>query len=380
MTSPDVVVVGAGIIGAACAFYLARAGATVTVLDAGPIAGGTSSAGEGNVLISDKPPGPELDLALRSRDLWDELAAELGAGSIELESKGGLVVAATGAGLARVADLARAHRAAGVEVAVLAPEQLRDYEPRLAAGLAGGTYYPRDAQVQPMLATAELLAASGAQVRCGERVLSVEVAGGAVTGVRLAGGVLATGAVVNATGVAAGDLAASVGGRLPIEPRRGFILVTEPLASAREQPPIRRKVYAAEYVDAVASDDAGFQSAAVVEGTRAGTVLIGSSRERRQVDDSYPLPVLRRIAAQALALFPFLAGVRVLRAYRGFRPYSPDHLPVIGPDPRVAGLWHATGHEGAGIGLAPATGAMIAAQVTGGASDVDPAPFTPARF
>lgn len=380
MTSPDVVVVGAGIIGAACAFYLARAGATVTVLDAGPIAGGTSSAGEGNVLISDKPPGPELDLALRSRELWDELAAELGAGSIELESKGGLVVAATGAGLARVADLARAHRAAGVEVAVLAPEQLRDYEPRLAAGLAGGTYYPRDAQVQPMLATAELLAASGAQVRCGERVLSVEVAGGAVTGVRLAGGVLATGAVVNATGVAAGDLAASVGGRLPIEPRRGFILVTEPLASAREQPPIRRKVYAAEYVDAVASDDAGFQSAAVVEGTRAGTVLIGSSRERRQVDDSYPLPVLRRIAAQALALFPFLAGVRVLRAYRGFRPYSPDHLPVIGPDPRVAGLWHATGHEGAGIGLAPATGAMIAAQVTGGASDVDPAPFTPARF
>lgn len=380
MTSPDVVVVGAGIIGAACAFYLARAGATVTVLDAGPIAGGTSSAGEGNVLISDKPPGPELDLALRSRDLWDELAAELGAGSIELESKGGLMVAATGAGLARVADLARAHRAAGVEVAVLAPEQLRDYEPRLAAGLAGGTYYPRDAQVQPMLATAELLAASGAQVRCGERVLSVEVAGGAVTGVRLADGVLATGAVVNATGVAAGDLAASVGGRLPIEPRRGFILVTEPLASAREQPPIRRKVYAAEYVDAVASDDAGFQSAAVVEGTRAGTVLIGSSRERRQVDDSYPLPVLRRIAAQALALFPFLAGVRVLRAYRGFRPYSPDHLPVIGPDPRVAGLWHATGHEGAGIGLAPATGAMIAAQVTGGASDVDPAPFTPARF
>lgn len=380
MTSPDVVVVGAGIIGAACAFYLARAGATVTVLDAGPIAGGTSSAGEGNVLISDKPPGPELDLALRSRELWDELAAELGAGSIELESKGGLVVAATGAGLARVADLARAHRAAGVEVAVLAPEQLRDYEPRLAAGLAGGTYYPRDAQVQPMLATAELLAASGAQVRCGERVLSVEVAGGAVTGVRLAGGVLAAGAVVNATGVTAGDLAASVGGRLPIEPRRGFILVTEPLASAREQPPIRRKVYAAEYVDAVASDDAGFQSAAVVEGTRAGTVLIGSSRERRQVDDSYPLPVLRRIAAQALALFPFLAGVRVLRAYRGFRPYSPDHLPVIGPDPRVAGLWHATGHEGAGIGLAPATGAMIAAQVTGGASDVDPAPFTPARF
>jgi glycine/D-amino acid oxidase-like deaminating enzyme len=90
--------------------------------------------------------------------------------------------------------------------------------------------------------------------------------------------------------------------------------------------------------------------------------------------------VLGRIAAQAIALFPFLARVRVLRAYRGFRPFTPDHLPVIGPDPRVAGLWHAVGHEGAGIGLAPGTGALIAALVTGADPEIDPAPFAPARF
>jgi glycine/D-amino acid oxidase-like deaminating enzyme len=378
----DVVVVGAGIVGAACAYQLSRAGARVTVLDAGPLAGGTSSAGEGNLLVSDKPPGPELALARWSRRLWDEIGGEVGAGAIELEPKGGLVVAASAAGRDRLAALAAAQRPAGVAVTDLAGGALSGYEPYLAGGLAGGAYYPEDAQVQPVRATAALLAASGADLRCGVRVRAVETgAAGTVTGVRLAGGglVRAT-AVVNATGVAGGELAATVGTRLPIAPRRGFILVTEPLHGARERPPIRHKVYAADYVDTVAGDEAGPRTSAVVEGTRAGPVLIGSSRELVGTDPAYALPVLRRIAAQAVALFPFLAGVRVLRAYRGFRPFTPDHLPVIGPDPHVAGLWHACGHEGAGVGLAPATGALVAAHVTGGDPEVDPTPFAPARF
>ena len=163
--------------------------------------------------------------------------------------------------------------------------------------------------------------------------------------------------------------------RLPIQPRRGFILVTEPLP-----PIVRHKVYAAEYVANVASDASDLQTSAVVEGTRAGTILIGASRERVGFDRTLALPVLRRLAAQAVALFPILAGVHAIRAYRGFRPYSPDHLPVIGPDPRVPGLVHACGHEGAGIGLAPATGDLVAAAVTGAATVVDAAPFRPERF
>jgi glycine/D-amino acid oxidase-like deaminating enzyme len=130
----------------------------------------------------------------------------------------------------------------------------------------------------------------------------------------------------------------------------------------------------------VISDDAGLQTSAVIEGTRAGTVLIGASRERVGFDTSYPLAVLRQLAAQAVALFPFLGEVSVLRAYRGFRPYTPDHNPVIGPDPRVPGLFHACGHEGAGIGLAPATGALITAQLTGERPELDPHPFRPERF
>ena len=100
------------------------------------------------------------------------------------------------------------------------------------------------------------------------------------------------------------------------------------------------------------------QTSVVVEGTAAGTVLIGASRERVGFDRTVSLPVIRTLAAQAIGVFPFLADVGLMRSYLGFRPYCPDHLPVIGADPRVPGLIHAAGHEGAGIGLAPATGAF----------------------
>jgi glycine/D-amino acid oxidase-like deaminating enzyme len=353
---------------------------TVTVLDAGPIAGGTTGAGEGNILVSDKEPGPELALALLSNRLWRELDAispmEGAIGPMELEHKGGLTVAATAAGLDALTALADRQRADGVTATGVDAGALAEHEPHLAAGLAGGMYYPQDLQVQPMLATARLLKASGADVRPYHRVIGLlRGAGGRVTGVTTTAGPVSADCVINAAGTWAGGIAQLAGIALPILPRRGFILVTQPLP-----PLVRHKVYAAEYVANVASDDAGLETSAVVEGTASGTILIGASRERVGFDRSFSLPVLRRLAAQAIALFPVLAGVQVIRAYRGFRPYCPDHLPVIGADPRAPGLYHACGHEGAGIGLAPATGHLLAALLTGVAPALDLTPFRPERF
>jgi len=369
----DVVVIGAGIVGAACAYYLSRSGLAVTVLDRGAIAGGTTGAGEGNLLVSDKTPGPELDLTLRSLSLWQELGSTLDGEAFELEPKGGLVVASTADGMSTLESLAAAQRDVGV-VADLAPDP-RTYEPYVKDGLAGGVFYPQDMQVQPMLAAAHLLRTSHARVYPHTAVTGIETAAGSVVAVRTARGRIATPAVVNAAGTWASDVARLAGVELPIMPRRGFILVTEPLPVL-----VRHKVYAAEYVANVASDASDLQTSAVVEGTRGGTILIGASRERVGFDTTFALPVLSRLAAQAVDLFPFLGGVHVLRAYRGFRPYSPDHLPVIGPDPRVPGLFHACGHEGAGIGLSPVTGALVASALTGGPPPLDPTPFRPDRF
>lgn len=377
----DVIVIGAGMVGAACAYYAARAGLSVTVLDRAAVGGGTTGAGEGNLLVSDKAPGPELDLAQRSQQLWRALAATDGPGyqrlgaNFEYEPKGGLVVASSESDLWALTDFARSQRAAGVTAEAISGSELRMYEPELADGFAGGFFYPEDSQVMPTLAAAHLLKASGARVLLGRAVTGLLVAGGAIRGVRTPLGELTARFVINAAGFAAGSVAELAGTVLPIQPRRGFILVTEPLPKL-----IRHKVYSASYVSGVVSEDAALQSSAVVEGTAGGPVLIGATRERVGLDRTPSYPALGRLAAQAAALFPVLASAKIQRYYAGFRPYLPDHLPAVGADPEVEGLYHACGHEGAGIGLAPATGELIADLMTGTEPRVDPAPFAPERF
>ncbi len=371
----DVVVIGAGVVGAACAYYASRAGLRVAVVDRGPVAGGTTGAGEGNLLVSDKAAGPELELALLSVRLWRELAAVLSA-SVEYEPKGGVVVAPDEAALDALRRFAEGQRGAGVDAREVAADELGELEPHLAPWLAGGFHYPQDAQVQPARAAAHLLHTSACDRYLDEEAVAILTgADGTVRGVRTARRELSAPAVVNAAGTWGGRVAELAGTTLPVLPRRGFVLVTEPLPRV-----VRHKVYAADYIADVASGSAALQSSAVVEGTPAGPVLIGATRERVGFDRALSGEVLRRLAAQAVALFPLLAHVRVMRAYHGFRPYLPDHLPAIGPDPRVPGLFHACGHEGAGIGLAPATGLLVTAALCGERPPLDPAPFAPDRF
>lgn len=363
--------------GAACAYFAARAGLSVAVVERGAIASGTSSACEGNILVSDKEAGPELALAQYSQDLWRGELAEFGH-LWEFESKGGLVVSAQPSTQENLARLAERQRAAGIAVELVPGPELPGLEPQLNPNMSGGAYYPQDAQVQPMLAVAHLLRLArklGASVHAGTTVTGFLRQGDAVTGVVTSSGTISASAVVNAAGTWGGAVAALADVNVPVLPRKGYVLVTEPLPVM-----VRHKVYAAEYVDNVASSDAGLQTSPVVEGTGGGTILIGSSRERVGFDKSFDPRVIAAMAAKAIALFPFLSRTKALRSYFGFRPYCPDHLPVIGADPRAPGLWHACGHEGAGIGLSVGTGALIAAGLNGIAPALDLSPFAPERF
>ncbi len=378
--SYDVIVVGAGIVGAATARELARRGRSVLVLDRGAAAGGTSSHGEGNVLVSDKGPGPELGLAIDARRRWStvarELADELGGDlpPVEFEPKGGVVVATADDSAGPLLDFAASQLDAGVRAEPVDAAQVHELEPWLTDRVAAAVWYPDDAQVQPVVATEALLASArraGAVVRARVTVTgALHDSGGALVGLRTSGGDLRAPVVVDAAGPWAGELTAALGAPLPVRPRRGVILVT-----SRMPHRVRHKVYDADYVGAVGSGAADLQTSSVVESTAAGTVLIGSSREQVGFRDELRVRVLAEIARKALLLFPFLAGVPAMRAYGGFRPYVPDHLPVIGPDPRLPGLFHATGHEGAGIGLSVATAALLADLLDDTAPSVDPAPF-----
>jgi glycine/D-amino acid oxidase-like deaminating enzyme len=373
----DAIVIGAGIVGATSALALTNAGMKVLVVDRGNIASGTTSAGEGNILVSDKEPGPELQLALRSRDAWFEINEDVG-GGFELEAKGGVIVARSEAGVKGLFELTARQVAAGITAQDLDAKELHKLEPNLSHAITNGAFYSQDSQCQPILATAVIMKAvkdRGGILLPRTNVLTIEVNNERVNGINTNQGIFHSPVVVNAAGTWAGEVAKLAGSSLPIAPRRGFILVTVPTKKL-----VFHKVYDAEYVANVSSGEADLQSSAVVESTQAGNILIGASRERVGFKAGIDYSVLRILAQQAIELFPILSDLQLLRVYGGFRPYAPDHLPVISEDPMIKGLWHNAGHEGAGIGLAPASARLIADAILSKPSFMDAGAFDASRF
>jgi glycine/D-amino acid oxidase-like deaminating enzyme len=162
---------------------------------------------------------------------------------------------------------------------------------------------------------------------------------------------------------------------LPLFGRKGQIVVTDPRPGL-----IRRKLFDAGYADTVHSATASLQISTVLETTRRGNVLIGSSRSAEDRDRAARLSVSAAMIAQAVKFVPALRDVRVIRTYAGFRPFLPDSLPAIGRTQRLDGLILATGHEGSGIILGPITGELVAEIYANKTPRVDLTAFDPDRF
>jgi glycine/D-amino acid oxidase-like deaminating enzyme len=381
MTHPDVVVIGAGIVGAATAWELARRGIVTALLDRGEIAGATTGLGEGNVLCSDKDAGPELDLTLLGLAVYDELEELLGAVA-RIRRKGALIVHPDERTWAAEPARARRLRAAGVAARLVDAAEVRALEPELTGAVHGALHVPGDLQCDPR-AIARALAAEagrlGADVRPHVAVREVVVDGGRVTGVRLADGTaLAAGAVVVAAGPWSRRLAEAAGLPLPLEPRKGQLLRLR--LPAPDERFLRHKVVDGSYLLSVASTGSERQVSTVVETTWDGHLVVGSTRERCGFDPSVDDALAAEVRERAARLVPAVAGLATDAAWVGFRPWLPDHLPAIGASARVPGLWVATGHEGAGVALGPITGRVLAQAISGEALPLDLSPFAPDRF
>ena len=372
----EVAVVGAGIVGAATAWELHARGVDVALLDRGDVAGATTGLGEGNVLCSDKEVGPELELTLAGLRVYDELEQLLGARA-RIRRKGALIVHRGQETWADEAARVERLRAAGVQGRPLDMAEVRTLEPELTGALAGASFFPDDLQCAPR-AISRALADALPRVHTGVEVQAVAVAQDRVTGLRTSDGVLPCAAAVIAAGPWSRPLAEAAGVALPLEPRKGQLVRLG--AARRDERLIRHKVVEAGYLGSVTSVDAGLQVTTVLETTWDGDVLVGSSRERRGVDRDVDDSVSRALLDQAFALMPGLRALALDAAWAGLRPWLPDRLPAIGAAGAVAGLWMATGHEGAGVALGPVTGRLIAQLYAGEAPVVDPAPFSPDRF
>jgi glycine/D-amino acid oxidase-like deaminating enzyme len=307
---------------------------------------------------------------------YDEIEARLG-DRARIRRKGSLIVHPDADTWAQEpARLARL-REAGVEGELLGPEEVRAREPALTGPLHGASFFPRDLQCAPR-EIARALAEEVPDVRREVDVRAIAVRDGRVTGVQTADGRLPADDVVLACGPWSAALAATAGLALPLEPRKGQLVR---LTATTGAPPLfAHKVIDGSYLRSVASLEAGLQVTTVMETTWEGDVLVGSSRERRGFDLSVDPAVSERMLARAARLAPAVRALPIAAAWSGLRPWLPDHLPAIGPSTLVDGLWLATGHEGAGVGLGPITGKAIAQCYVCDPVGLDLTPFAPDRF
>ena len=360
----DVLVIGAGIVGAACAQELASAGLSVGIFEKSEPGFGATAAGMGHILVLDDSEA-QIELTAYSRHLWHSLAPS---GRTEFRTTGTLWVAANDDEL-RAIELRRDfYQKYGIDVEVVGRDQLYQLEPALVPGLAGGMRVPSDAVLYPPTAATELLDRA---FRSGAKYFRSEIKGVRPHSVELVNGETIEAAhVVLATGADATKLLPT----LPIRKRKGHLAITDRLP----RPLIRHQLIETGYLQSAHGSDQA-SVAFNLQPRSTGQLLIGSSRQfesSREVE----LPIVERILEQAVSYVPALRDCLVTRIWTGFRAATPDGLPLIGPYPSVPGLILATGHEGLGITTSLATAKLVLQHVTGAKAEIDPAPYLPNRL
>jgi len=349
--SPDVIIVGAGIVGAACAYELAQAGARVEVIDSGIPGGGATAAGMGHLVVLDDNEA-ELALTKLSVELWHKLAKELPRAA-EFWPCGTLWIAADDVELAGANTKLEVYQRHGLKAELLDERQLYEAEPNLRPGLAGGLVAGQDAVVYAPVATRFLLEQAKAKVT---RAVVKDL------------DELKAGAVVCATGALTRELVPG----LAVRPRKGHLAITD-----RYPGFARHQLVELGYLQSAHGE--GSESVAFnVQPRPTGQLLIGSSRQYDVETASIDHEILRRMLERAFAYMPGLRECRVVRTWTGLRASTPDKLPVIG---RLRGnVYLATGHEGLGVTTSLGTARILAAAVLGWPSPIPAEPYRVERF
>jgi glycine oxidase len=360
----DVIVIGGGAIGAACARELAATGRRVLIIEQGGDLGQAWRAAAGMLApqIEADASDPLLRLGLAAREHYDALATDL-------HETTAIDVGLWREGIARVAT--ESAEATALEAKVLWQQrqghacewldagQLRRRWPWLGPAL-GALWAPRDGALDPerlvraLLADAKRLGASVVD----DRVTAIAEDGNRVVGVRSEAGEYRAPEVVLAAGAWSG-LIQNLPRRLPVRPVRGQMAAL-PWPQGVERAIVYRNDC---YILA-----------------RGGEAIVGSTMEDVGFRPEVTSAGLARIMAATLSLCPALIRAKVRRSWAGLRPMTPDGLPVIGAEPRLPGLWYATGHGRNGILLAGLTGALIRHLLDGEQPAQDLTPFTPTRF
>lgn len=359
----DVVVIGAGMVGAACARALARRGLTVHVVDSGVVGAGATAAGMGHVVVMDDSE-EEFALSHYSRKLWEGLSDELPRGA-EYRAPGTLWVAADEEEFAAVRSKHAWYGERGIVTEILDPQALAEAEPHLRSGLAGGLLVRGDMVVYAPVAARWMLQHDNIRLSTHTRVRQVKPGEATLE----SGQALACADIVCATG--AFQLSFLPG--LPVRPRKGHLMITD-----RYPDFVRHQLVELGYLKSahgVSTESVAFNA----QPRATGQVLLGSSRQFGVDTPEIDWPVLSKMMRRAFEYMPELQRLSVIRTWTGFRASTADKLPLIGPQGSMERVWLATGHEGLGITTSLGTAELIAGQITGSPTDIPVEPYLPQR-
>lgn len=364
----DLIIVGAGIVGAACAAECAQAGLHVLVVDRGPIGGGTTGAGMGHLVVMDDSEA-QFALTAYSVALWKELAPQLPS-QVEYDPCGTLWLAADEQELAEVHRKQKFYDERGVRTEVLEEQSVYRAEPNLRPGMAGGLVVLEDSVLYPPAAARYLIdqaVAAGAEVRQGVSVAKIKSEGGVVL---VDGTQIPAQRVVNATGPWSPGLCSG----LPVRKRKGHLLITD-----RYPGFVNHQIIELGYLKSahsVGADSVAFN----IQPRKNGQMLIGSSRQFETEDTRVEQHILDRMLKRALEYLPALGQLSSIRAWTGHRAATPDKVPIIGPSTENDRIWLATGHEGLGITTSLGTARILTDLLLDRPTEIPSAPYAPSRF
>jgi glycine/D-amino acid oxidase-like deaminating enzyme len=362
----DVVIVGAGIVGAACADEFSRRGMRVAIVDREMVGGGATAAGMGHIVTMDDSDA-QFALTRYSQQLWQKLRPELPA-DVEYDQCGTIWVAADEEEMVEVRRKRDYYGQREVPTEVLDSQTLTRLEPNLRPGLVGGLLVTEDAVLYPPCAAHFLMERAqkrGAKLHLGH---SVALAGQGI--VRTSDGLeISAKIVVNAAGTCAANLTPGI----EIKKRKGHLAITD-----RYPGFLRHQLVELGYLKSahsISSDSVAFN----VQPRRTGQILIGSSRQYGAEHSEVDSGILARMLQRAREYMPGLAQMSAIRTWTGFRAATADKLPLIGPWPGDAYLFLATGHEGLGITTSLATARILVDQITGAKPEIPVEPYLLSR-
>jgi sarcosine oxidase subunit beta len=366
--SVDVAIIGGGIVGMSVAYFAAKQGLSVAVLEKGEIAQGTSSRCDGNILVIDKEPGFDSLMSLESQKIIAELTRQLPQ-PFEYRAPGSLFVCETEEELAAAKMWVDRQRALGLPFRMLDRADIRQESAYFADDLVGGLECASDSTVNPYMLTyalAEGAAAYGAAMHLRTEVRGIARLKGGGFAVDTDRGRWISDKLVNAAGCWAPHVGRMLDLDIPIVPRKGHLIV-----ASRQRPVGLRKVMEFGYLMSkfggsrrVDEETERYGVALVFEPTESQNFLIGSSREFVGFDTSVRPQVVRTMARRAMRFYPGIADFQVIRTYTGLRPWTPDHLPIVSGVDEIPGYYIAAGHEGDGISLAAVTGKLMSELLT----------------